>query len=583
MFSRRWQGGGAHGGAADELMGLILNDDYKNGMLHQRLLGSSEALQKIIDIIPSPVFVKDTEHRWVLLNHAMVTAIGRPREGLLGKSDYDVFTPEAAAALWASDDAVLATGQMVEDEVRMTGPKGESLVILTRKTLLRVGPGEGVPFLVGIATDVTSYREAQAESHFLSRHDGLTGLPNRTLFQEMLRDAVAQHAQGLDDAAVLLVDLDGFKAVNDAFGHEAGDELLQQVADRLRRCVRGSDMVARLGGDEFAILVRGGPMLERAATRIAAAVCETVAVPLQLRQSQARISASVGITYFAQPDVGPEELLRQADVAMYSVKRTGRHGLRVYAPELEGAASRQLHADLRHALELHQLHVVYQPLWNPPDGELTGYEALLRWEHPHHGNISPGLFIPIAEQSGLITLFGNFVLKAACAAAMAWAPGVRVAVNVSPLQLMEAGMLAEVQAALAESGLAPERLELEITEGQPLLGDGSAMIGMLGQLKAMGVRVALDDFGTGPASLDMMHRFAFDRLKIDRRFVAELPDDGRGHAILRALVGLAHDLGAQVTAEGVERMEQAFCLMGLGCDEMQGYLFGHPDARTSVL
>jgi diguanylate cyclase (GGDEF)-like protein/PAS domain S-box-containing protein len=362
MFSRRWQGGGAHGGAAAGLMGLILNDDYKNGMLHQRLLGSAEALQKIIDIIPSPVFVKDTEHRWVLLNQAMISAIGRPRERLLGKSDYDVFTPEAAATLWESDDVVLATGQMVENEVRTTGPDGAAYVILIRKSLLRVGPGEGVPFLVGIATDVTSYREAQAESHFLSRHDGLTGLPNRVLFQEMLRDAVAQHEKGQQDAAVLLIDLDGFKAVNDAFGHEAGDELLQQVADRLRRCVRGSDMVARLGGDEFAILVRGGPMLERAATRIAAAVCEAVAVPLQLRQSQTRISASVGITYFAQPDVGPEELLRQADVAMYSVKRTGRHGLRVYAPELEGAANRQMNADLRHALELHQLHVVYQPL-----------------------------------------------------------------------------------------------------------------------------------------------------------------------------------------------------------------------------
>jgi diguanylate cyclase (GGDEF)-like protein len=382
--------------------------------------------------------------------------------------------------------------------------------------------------------------------------------------------------------AVLLIDLDGFKAVNDAYGHAAGDELLRVVAERLTCTVRASDTVARLGGDEFGILLRGGAALRAAAEGIARGICEAVAIPIALPQSQTRVSASIGITYFASLETGPEELLRQADLAMYSVKRSGRHGHRLYEPELEMAASRQLHADLRHALARHELHLAYQPLWNPPDGLLTGYEALLRWEHPHYGNVPPDVFIPIAEQSGLISQLGEFVLRVACKAARAWAPETRLAVNVSPLQLLEGKFITQVQAALADAGLAPRRLELELTESKHALDSAEALTALC-QLKALGVRIALDDFGTGTASLDMMHRFAFDRMKVDRRFVASLPDDERGHGIVRALISLAHDLGAHVTAEGVEHMEQAFCLMELGCDEMQGYLFGHPNAPDSIL
>ena len=551
-------------------------------MLHQRVLGSAEALQKIIDIIPSPVFVKDTAHRWVLMNGAMEEILGHPREALLGKSDYDVFPPDEAAVFWATDDRVFSNCETVENEERLTNAQGLVRQVVTRKTLLRLGPGRGTLFLVGIIQDVTIYREAAAQSHFLSRHDMLTGLPNRTLFQERLREAVGHGNRELDNVAVLLIDLDGFKAVNDAYGHEAGDELLRVVAARLAEAVRTSDTVARLGGDEFGILLRGGLSLQTAAERIAADICEVVAVPVQLRQSQTMVSASVGITHFSKPDTGPEELLRQADIAMYSVKRTGRHGHRAYEPGLEIIANRQLHADLRHALERHQLHVVYQPQWNPPDGKLTGYEALLRWEHPHYGPVGPAVFIPIAEQSGLIGTLGNFALRAACTTAMQWPASVRITVNVSPLQLVEDKLRDEVCAVLKATGLAAERLELEITESTPAI-DSAGALKTLHQLKALGVRIALDDFGTGTASLDMMHRFSFDRMKIDGRFVANLHQDLRGHAIIGSLISLAHSLGAKVTAEGVERMEQAFCLMELGCDEMQGYLFGHPNARKTVL
>ena len=551
-------------------------------MLYQRLLSSADALQKIIDIIPSPVFVKDREHRWVLVNDALVQILGRGRDELLGKSEFDVFPPQQAKAFWAGDDEVLATGQPMEREELLTDAQGRLRIVVSRKTTLRVGPGAGTLFLVGILQDVTSYREAEAQSHFLSRHDMLTGLPNRTLFHERLNEAVGHGNRELDNVAVLLIDLDGFKAVNDAYGHAAGDELLRVIAGRLAAAVRNCDLVARLGGDEFGILLRGGPLLELAAERIAAQICEHVAVPVPINQSQTQVSASIGITYFRKPGTGPEELLRQADIAMYSVKHAGRHGHRLYEPELEIAASRQLHADLRHALERRQLHVMYQPLWNPPDGELTGYEALLRWEHPHFGNIPPNIFIPIAEQSGMIGTFGEFALRAACQAATSWPAQMRVCVNISPLQLVENTLLAQVQAALRDSRLAPDRLELEITESKPAF-DGPGAVKTLDQLKNLGVRIALDDFGTGTSSLDMMHRFGFDRMKIDGRFVANLPSDKRGLAIVGALINLAHDLGARVTAESVEYMEQAFCLMELGCDEMQGYLFGHPNAPRTVL
>ncbi|OYV41594.1 MAG: hypothetical protein B7Z80_01125 [Rhodospirillales bacterium 20-64-7] len=551
-------------------------------MLYRRLLGSAEALQKIIDIIPSPVFVKDTEHRWVLVNAALEEAIGRPRTELLGKSDYDMFPPEEAEVFWRSDDAVFASGQTGENEESFTNAAGNTRMIVTRKTLLRVGAGPGTSFVVGVIADVTSYHEAAAQSRFLSHHDVLTGLPNRVLFQDRLREAVGQGQRALDQIAVLLIDLDGFKAVNDAYGHAAGDEMLRVVAGRLSAVVREGDTVARLGGDEFGILLRGGPAIESAVQRVADTLCMSVAQPVELGGSQARVTASVGITYYHRPETAPDELLRQADTAMYSVKRSGRHGHRSYEPALELAAGRQLHADLHQALERHQLHVVYQPLWNPPDGELTGYEALLRWAHPHHGAIAPATFIPIAEESGLIAAYGNFVLRAACRTALQWPERVRVTVNISPSQLASNQLCQDVAAILAETGLPAWRLELEIAEQR---GGASQPVPFeaLQQLRAAGVRIALDDFGTGPASLEMMHRFAFDRLKIDGRFVARLPEDPRGHAIVACLINLAHDLGARVTAEGVERVEQAFCLMQLGCDEMQGYLFGHPNAPGSVL
>jgi diguanylate cyclase (GGDEF)-like protein len=555
-------------------------------MIHQRLFGSAEALQKLIDIVPSPVFVKDTRHRWVLVNEALATVLARPREALLGLSDFEVFPGDEAAAFWASEDAVFASGQGAEESARLTDGTGQVRLVVCRKSLLRVGPGPGALFLVGIFTEVAPYREDAPPAHIVSRHDPLTGLPNRALFDERLEEAARQPHRLNEGVAVLLVDLDAFAAANETLGHDAGDTLLRIIGGRIAGLVRASDLVARLGGDEFGILLRGGPGVAMAAERIAGQICDLVRQPVQLESCQTQLSASVGIAHHSH-DTGAVELVRQADIALQSVKRAGRAGdhaphIQVYAPELEHAASRHLRAEMRAALERHELYVMYQPLWNPPDGQLTGYEALLRWEHPALGNIAPGIFIPIAEQGGMIAEYGNFALHAACQAARDWPANTRVCVNISPLQLIEDRLAADIAAALAASGLSPARLEIELTESMPAL-EGPGAAHALAQVASLGVRIALDDFGTGTASLEMIHRFAFHRMKIDQRFVRNLPHDVRGRAIVARLIALAHDLGAAVTAEGVERMEQAFCLMELGCDEMQGYLFGHPAVQRSVL
>ncbi len=547
-------------------------------MPYHALLESPGPLQKIIDIIPSPVFIKDETHKWVLLNDAAARLLGGTREGLSGKSEYDIFPPDEATIAWASDDEVLATGRTLEREEQYTfSHAGETRTFVMRKSLLQVPPS--LRYVVSVAADVTEYRNILTKNHFLSRHDALTSLPNRILFTETLEEAVRQDEPG--GLTMLLVDLDGFKAVNDAYGHEAGDELLRVIAARLKNAVRATDLIARLGGDEFGILLRGGASPQQAAERVAHDICAAIAAPVPLSQAQTRVSASIGIAFFT-PGQDLKELLRQADLAMYSVKRTGRHGYRAYDPTLETTASRQLHSDLLQALARRELHVAYQPLWHPQDGRLTGYEALLRWQHAHFGEIPPRVFIPIAEQSGLITIFGAYVLQAACAAALRWPEEVRLCVNVSPVQLADAQYARSVLDILHEKGFPTHRLELEITESKPILDQDTAL-DQLRLLKQSGVRLAADNFGTGAASLDMIHRLDLDRMKIPRHFVMDLPQDQRGLAIVRSLIRLAHDIGVQVTAEGVEHMEQALCLIELGCDEMQGYLFGSPDAPRSIL
>lgn len=428
--------------------------------------------------------------------------------------------------------------------------------------------------------DVTERHKAQARVAHMAQHDSLTDLPNRTLFREKMGEGLDQVAIAGGAMAVLCFDLDNFKTVNDRLGHAAGDRLLRWVAAQLRENVGEHDTVARLGGDEFAVLQRGPQ--PQSAERLARRLVEVIGHPPPLESQSIHVGVSVGIAIAPDHGLDADELMKCADLALYQAKARGRGAYQLFEPEMEEEA-RSRHAlehDLRGALEASQFHLVFQPQVQLDSTELTGFEALLRWKHPSRGLVSPAEFIPIAEENGLIVPIGEWVLRTACATAASW-PDVTVAVNLSPVQFRSRGLVAMVTSALAEAGLPPQRLELEVTE-TALLDDSEATIGILHQLRALGVRVSLDDFGVGYSSLSYLRKFPFDRIKIDRSFVGTLGESPESVAIVRTIASLGSVLGVETTAEGVETIEQLDFVRECGCTAVQGYYFGKPCPAAEV-
>lgn len=428
--------------------------------------------------------------------------------------------------------------------------------------------------------DVTERHKAQARVAHMAQHDSLTDLPNRTLFREKMGEGLSQVAIAGGAMAVLCFDLDNFKTVNDRLGHAAGDRLLRWVAARLKENVGEHDTVARLGGDEFAVLQRGPQ--PQSAERLARRLVEIIGHPPPLESQSIHVGVSVGIAIAPDHGLDADELMKCADLALYQAKAKGRGAYRLFEPEMEEEA-RSRHAlehDLRGALEANQFHLVFQPQVRLDTTELTGFEALLRWKHPSRGFVSPAEFIPIAEENGLIVPIGEWVLRTACATAASW-PDVTVAVNLSPVQFRSRGLVAMVTSALAEAGLPPQRLELEVTE-TALLDDSEATIEILHQLRALGVRVSLDDFGVGYSSLSYLRKFPFDRIKIDRSFVGTLGESPESVAIVRTIASLGSVLGVETTAEGVETIEQLDFVRECGCTAVQGYYFGKPCPAAEV-
>ncbi|MDA9498079.1 bifunctional diguanylate cyclase/phosphodiesterase [Bradyrhizobium sp. CCBAU 11357] len=420
--------------------------------------------------------------------------------------------------------------------------------------------------------DVTERIRADERIAHLAHYDALTDLPNRVLLRGHLERRVAELAQG-KPFAILYIDVDEFKGVNDSHGHEVGDELLRQVASRLRACVSGNDMVARLGGDEFAI-VKAATSDPAELTALAETILKALRAPVDCKGHEIPTDASIGIAI--APDHGDnlDDLLKRADLAMYAAKSEGRRTFRLFAPEYDAKARqrRQLELDLRQALARGEFEVHYQPLVDLTANVVTGCEALLRWRHPERGMVSPAEFIPVAEDTGLIGEIGEWVLKQACVEAASWPGRIHIAVNVSPLQFRSRTLALKVAAALAESGLAPGRLELEITE-TVLIRDDAEALAILQQLRELGVRIALDDFGTGYSSLSYLHRFPFDKIKIDRSFISDIGEPEDSSPIVQAVVHMAAARHMATTAEGVETEAQAEVLRQLGCSQMQGWLF----------
>lgn len=537
---------------------------------------SIETLQIILNAVPTPLFIKDRKHRLVLVNDAMCELAGCSRGEMLNRAP-DWLPDEQTAVFCKVDDEVFATGRPKENEEVSTDGTGSLRVQLTRKRLIHLPTDDGEqPFILATISDITHIREAERRARYLAEHDALTGLANRAQLDDRLKEATAAASKNRREVALLLLDLDQFKDINDTHGHPVGDEVLRVTAKRLAGLVRTTDTVARFGGDEFCI-VQTGAQQPDSAMRLAERILSSLSQPITVSSLSLSVSASIGIALFPDHGATSELLLQHADKALYTIKHNGRRDFAFYHQTQSKSRRRQwdIATDLRAALAADQLSLEFQPLMHASDGKVRGFEALARWQHPTRGPIPPEVFIPAAEDAGVIMELGAWVLEKACTTAVSWPPPLQASVNVSPLQLEGNHLPAMVENVLASSGLPAARLELEITESA-LLGGTEDVLSIFQQLKALGVSLALDDFGAGWSSLSALQRFPFDRLKIDRSFIASLGADARSVAIVRAVLSLAQSLNLPVTAEGVEQQAQLVALRQMGCAELQGFLIGRP-------
>jgi diguanylate cyclase (GGDEF)-like protein/PAS domain S-box-containing protein len=530
-------------------------------------------LHQIIDHIPSQITVKDArDRRYLLANRVAEDQFGLSRDAIVGKTAFDLFPKTAAEMIVADDDKILQSANGLFQDVHLWETQGLGQRYLTSKRIgIRDQAGE-TRYIVNVVDDVTDRRRADERIAHLAHYDALTDLPNRVLFRDQIEREM-QRTSGGEQFALLYIDIDEFKGINDSLGHHVGDELLKAVAGRIKSCIRETDLIARLGGDEFAVIqtaVENIDDVKEFVTRLH----EAIRQPYRLLGHQLSTDASIGIALAPQDGTDLDQLIKNADLAMYGAKANGRRTYRFFEPEMDASAKARLtmEQDLRQALVDGGFEIHYQPVVDLGRDEVTGCEALLRWRHPERGMISPAEFIPVAEDTGLINELGEWVLRTACFEAAAWPDHVRLAVNVSPVQLKCQTMALKIAGALAASGLSPSRLELEITEAV-LIRDDETALAILHELRAIGVRIALDDFGTGYSSLSYLKRFPFDKIKIDRCFISDIAEVDGSSAIVQAVVNIAASRNMTTTAEGVETLEQKEILRALGCTEMQGYLF----------
>ncbi|QIN78174.1 PAS domain S-box protein [Rubrobacter marinus] len=573
-----------HYGGRDVLC-VVARDVTERKRAAARLAEERNLLRTLVDNMPDYIYVKDTDSRFVMNNAAHARAIGATEEELAGKTDFDVFPKDLAARYHEDERAVIETGApLVDKEEPVESRELGRRWLSTTKVQLGNGSG-GVTGLVGISRDITERREMEEQLRHQALHDGLTGLPNRALFLDRLSHALVRSERLELPVAVLFVDLDDFKVVNDSLGHHAGNTLLVGVGERLRGCVRPGDTVARLFGDEFAILLEAPTGMEDARA-VAGRIGERLQAPFDVEGREVFVSPSVGISMSNTSEDEPESLLRRADLAMYAAKNRGKARTEIYSPSM-GLRARErmsLENELRRAVEREEFTVHYQPIVEVRSGILRGVEALVRWRHPERGIVTPAEFILLAEETGLIRPIGRGVLKEACRRAGEWR-ALRpkdppfVAVNLSTGQFGQEPEL--IPETLSETGLDPSLLKLEITE-RAMMDDAEFALGKLERLRGIGVRFAIDDYGMGYSCLHYLKRMPVDCLKIDRSFIAGLGEQPEDDAIVSGTVGLAHALGLEVVAEGIETAEQLAFLKGLGCDMGQGFYLARPAPAETI-
>jgi len=546
-------------------------------------------LETLMDMLPDSIYFKDRESRFTRINRAAAASFGLGEPGdALGRTDFDYFTDEHAAKAYRDEQEIVRTGlPLVNVEEKETRPDGSIRWVSTTKMPLRDTAGKIVGTF-GVSRDISQRKHFEEQLERQAFFDPLTMLPNRALFMNRLQHLFQRslRAEGRTDGgrlfAVLYLDVDRFKGINDGLGHQAGDELLKEVARRLERCVRPSDTLARLGGDEFTALLEDIHS-EIDATRVAERINKELAQPFFLMDHEVFATVSVGIALSSSHYERPEDMLRDADTAMYRAKANGRSRHQVFDVDMHQRAVSllRLETDLRRAIERHELLAYYQPIVDLETNTLRGFEALARWKHPTRGMVMPDVFIPVAEETGQITAIGDWMLAEACRQMRVWqdryprTPPLRISVNISTRQLAHANVPEQVQRILNETGLDPASLTLEITESA-LMQNLTTSAAVLQKLNAMSVRLHIDDFGTGYSSLSYLQHFPIHTLKVDKSFVTRMGDAPKQGEIVRAIVSLAQNLGMEVTAEGVETNDQADTLQSLNCTSAQGYLFSRP-------
>jgi diguanylate cyclase (GGDEF)-like protein/PAS domain S-box-containing protein len=555
-------------------------------LAEQALWASETYLNAILRYSPALISVKDLDGNVVLASEHFKQMANIDEAGFVGKNVFDVYPKDVAQSICDIDTATKNKQQTYEVELDLMHKDGSLHTYLMVKFPLR-NKENNVFGVCTIGTDISerklaenALREQQSRLNYMAFHDALTALPNRSLFYDRIYHGLARARRANSKVALMLLDIDRFKNINDSLGHDAGDLLLKAIATRLNEGVRDMDTVARLGGDEFVVVLEGVHDIEDVSF-VANKLLVTLARPLEISGHEITSTVSIGVSIFPDDGSDTDELLKNADIAMYKAKEAGKNNCQFYTKGMNATAVNYLllENDLRRALELNQFTLHYQPQIDLRTGELMGVEALVRWQHPDRGLVSPAHFIPLAEETGLIVPIGEWVLREACRQQKLWLDAGKrvgkVAINLSPRQFRQKNFPGKVEAILRETGLSAEHLELEITESCAMEHAGET-INQLNQLNQMGMYLAIDDFGTGYSSLAYLQRFPIQKLKIDRSFVNDIHDDHNDAAITKTIIGLAHSMQLRVVAEGVETQHQADWLRQQGCDQAQGFLYSKP-------
>ncbi len=555
---------------------VATHEDVTERKLALRELENTRSfLDKIIENVPSPIIVKDIpDLKYLLINRAAENYLGIDRTAIIGKTAADIMPAISAEKIEAEDRRLIEFGKptVIAEHAVATPGNGTRIVTATR---LSVMGADGTPqYLISVIRDVTERKRNEQRIAHMTHHDTLTDLPNRMAFNACIAATIELAQASGESFAVLSVDLDRFKAINDVFGHAVGDELLQQVARRMEVACQGA-FLSRVGGDEFAVITPTGPQpatAEALAARLNAAFDSDIGID----DHPLRVGLTIGVGIYPQDGLDATTLVANADAALFRAKTEARGSIRFFEMSMDKQLreTRALQQDLRTAILHDELELHYQPQAHI-EGAVTGFEALVRWHHPRHGLVPPSTFIPLAEENGVIVELGEWVLRTACREAASWPRPLSIAINLSPVQFQHGDLPNLVHKVLLETGLSPKRLELEITEGV-LIGDFNRAVATLRRLKNFGVRIAMDDFGTGYSSLSYLQSFPFDKIKIDQTFIANLGHSQQAATIIRAVIALGRGLDVPVSAEGVETEQQLKFLADEGCNEIQGYLLGKP-------